>query len=98
MYMEEALIPRKYEMEMIGHCDPISYGKSIIAFKFIYLNLFIIVSFFDHFQFLVFFVSIYIILLLDLFIYFPFLHFLFVFYLVGTIKLISIWEPRLYNT
>jgi hypothetical protein len=25
--MEEALVPREYGMEVIGHMDPISYGK-----------------------------------------------------------------------
>jgi hypothetical protein len=30
MYMEEAIIPQEYGMEVMGHWDPISYGKSII--------------------------------------------------------------------
>jgi len=58
--MEEAFVPCEYKMEVTSHHDPILYGKSILAFKLL---------------FLIFFVSIYIILLLDLFIYFPFLHF-----------------------
>jgi len=70
--VEEAFIPYKYGMEMTSHLGPISFGKLVLAFIFFLIFL---VSFFDHFQILVFFGSIYIILLLDLFIYFSFLHF-----------------------
>ncbi len=77
---------------MTSQHDPISYGNLVLAF--IKKNLVFVISFFDHFQFLVFFVSIYIILLRDLFINFPFLHFyffsFFLFFLLSIMKLISI--------
>ncbi len=38
IHMEEALIPHKYEMETTCHHDPISYGKSIFAFKLFFLG------------------------------------------------------------
>jgi hypothetical protein len=33
IHIEEALAPCEYGMEVIGHHDPISYGKSIFALK-----------------------------------------------------------------
>jgi hypothetical protein len=68
-HMEETLIPCKYRMEVMGHRNPISYGKLILTFKSFFLVF--VVSFSDHFQFLVFLVSIYVILLFDFLIYFP---------------------------
>jgi hypothetical protein len=32
-HMEEVFVPHKYKMEVMGHRDPISYGKSTPAFK-----------------------------------------------------------------
>jgi hypothetical protein len=61
-FVEEAFIPHKYGMEVTGQCDP----KLVLAFNFFFLVF--VVSFSNHFQFFVFFVSIYIILLLDFFI------------------------------
>jgi hypothetical protein len=60
IHMEEVLVPHEYKMEVTHHHDPNLYGKLILAFNF-----FFVISFFNHFQFLVFFVSIYIILHLD---------------------------------
>ncbi len=76
--IEETFIPHKCEMEMTCHHDPISYGKSVLAFKLIFLGFCCFI--FWSFSISSFFISICIILLLDLFIYFPFLHFLFFFF------------------
>jgi hypothetical protein len=79
--MEEAPTPRKYEMEMTGQRDPISHGKSVLTVKFFFWVF--VVSFFYHFQFLVFL--------------FPYISFYFLICLFIFLSCISFFFPCRYN-
>jgi hypothetical protein len=93
-HMEEELFPCKYGMEVTSHHDPISYGKLVLTINFIFLGFccFIFLSF-SIFSYISFY------FLICLFIFLSCISNLF--YkkkiLVSTIKLISIWETKLYD-
>jgi hypothetical protein len=55
IHMEKALVSHKYDMEIIGHKDPISYEKKdYYCFFFGVLQLFLFLTFYPLFFFFVF--------------------------------------------